>query len=371
MLRNVPRRVSTARTGTRYLVVGGHGFLGSHVVEALLARGEDRIRVLDIAPSPLFGAETAARRVEFFRADVRDRERVREACAGVDTVIHAAAMVNFWADLPFEYRPIRDVNVGGTENVVAACVEQGVQNLLYTSSSAVVISRDLLARPVALADESAPYARAPYLCHYIETKVLAERAVLAANGCGVLSTAAVRPGGLYGPRDRLFTPLVAAGRPGIGLRHNIIDHIYVENVVHALLLLDRHLSPDSRVRGQAYFVTNYPEHGAPPAHRSHFAFTSRLFAAFGHRSRLAPRPLLTAMAWASQKVIGASRGRLCAALGDLAKLRPASLALTRGTYYFTHRKAAAEFGYAPLYPEAEAFDITVRHFGSSRRAARP
>src|SRR5262245_22666342 len=68
LLRNVPRKVPTAKTGKRYLVVGGHGFLGSHIVEALLARGEDRIRVLDIAPSPLFAGEIEARRVEFVRA---------------------------------------------------------------------------------------------------------------------------------------------------------------------------------------------------------------------------------------------------------------------------------------------------------------
>src|SRR5262245_32282448 len=58
-VRTRPTKIGTARTGKSYLVIGGHGFLGSHVVEALLARGEDRVRVLDLRSSPLFAPEVA------------------------------------------------------------------------------------------------------------------------------------------------------------------------------------------------------------------------------------------------------------------------------------------------------------------------
>lgn len=362
--RNTPRKAPTARTGKTYLIVGGHGFLGSHVVEALLHRGESAVRVVDRVPSGLFAPELAAGRVAFYHGDIRDAACMRQACRGVDTVFHTAAAVNYWSDLPFEYDAVHAVNVQGTKQVIAACLAEGVKQLIFTSSVSVVVPRDVLRRPLELADETVPYPAAPFLCHYIQTKAEAEQLVRSANGQGSLLTAAVRPGGLYGPRDRLLTPSVAAGKPGVGLKSNIIDHIYVENVVHAFLLVEQHLRPGSPVGGQAYFVTNYaaPQPDGSFPDRSYFDFNSRLAAAFGRRFRLAPRLLMSALAWTAEAAIWASRGWIERYLGELGKLRPASLALTRGTYYFTHGKATAHFGYQPLYSVAEGVEITAEHF---------
>src|SRR4051794_7101692 len=77
--RHRPSRVPTARTGKAYLVVGGHGFLGSNLVEGLLARGEDRVHVFDAAPSPLFDEEIRRGAVVFHRGDVRDVKQVEAA----------------------------------------------------------------------------------------------------------------------------------------------------------------------------------------------------------------------------------------------------------------------------------------------------
>jgi sterol-4alpha-carboxylate 3-dehydrogenase (decarboxylating) len=361
--RNLPSKITTTRTGKRYLVIGGHGFLGSHIVEALLARGEDKVAIFDLSASSLFAAEVAAGTVQFHQGNVLDLERLKAACRGVDTVFHTAASVDFWSDLPFEYAAIHAVNVVGTENAIAACAAEGVGQLLFTSSAIVVVPRDLLAQPLELADENAPYPTAPFLNHYVATKGLAERAVLAADGRGALRTAAVRPGGMYGPRDTVITSSVAAGLPGIGRKDNIIDHIYVENVVHAFLLMETRLVAGSPLCGQSYFVTNYadPPPGARAEDRAYFAFNDRFFAALGRRFRLAPKGLISALAWTSQTMVRASRGRAARVLGELRKLRPASLTLSRGTYYFTHKKAAADFGYQPLYSEAEAIEITRKH----------
>jgi nucleoside-diphosphate-sugar epimerase len=350
-MRHRPGRVTTRKTGKSYLVVGGHGMLGSHMVEGLLARGEERVALLDMRPSPLFAGERA---VTVHTGDIADLGTVERACRGVDTVFHTAAAVNYWARRPFEYEPIHRVNVAGTQNVVAGCLSQGVQQLLHTSSTSVVVGHDIERRPLRYADETAPYAAEPYLCHYIRTKVLAEQAVLAADGR--LLTAALRPGGMFGPRELTIVPAVRAGFPGIGGNQNAIDHIYVENVVHAFLLLEARLSPDSPARGQAYFITNY-DGGA----ETYFDFNSRFSLAYGRRFRLAPAPLISALAWASETLTRASRGKL--KLGELAKLRPATVALSRGTYYFSDAKARRDFGYRPLYTIDEGIDITVRSTG--------
>src|SRR6185295_17356996 len=147
-LRHTPRHVPTTKTGKSYLVVGGHGMLGSHMVEALLARGERRVKIFDRAPSTLFDDEVRRGLVTFHRGDIRDRATVTAACRDVDTVFHTAASVNYWADLPFELGAIHAVNAAGTENVVEACVEAGVRQLMFTSSSSVVVTHDLERRPI-------------------------------------------------------------------------------------------------------------------------------------------------------------------------------------------------------------------------------
>jgi sterol-4alpha-carboxylate 3-dehydrogenase (decarboxylating) len=357
-MRHHPTRIATERTDKAYLVVGGHGLLGSHVVEALLARGERNVHVFDRAPSSLFADEVAEGRVTTLQGDIRDGAQVRAACRGMDTVIHTAASVNYWADLPFEYDPIHAVNVTGTQNVIDACLAAGVRQLMHTSSTSVVVGRDLARHPIAGGDEGLPYASPPHLCHYIATKVLAERAVLAASGPS-LATAALRPGGMYGPRDELLVAAIRARSPGIGARGNFIDHIYVENVVHAFLTLERRLTPDSPTAGQAYFVTNYSAAVGQPRCDSYYDFNVRFARAFGHEFRLGPRRLFSALAWTSQGLMLASRGRLERRLGMLAKLRPATLRLSRGTYYFSHAKATRDFGYEPLYPVDEAIALTV------------
>jgi sterol-4alpha-carboxylate 3-dehydrogenase (decarboxylating) len=164
---------------------------------------------------------------------------------------------------------------------------------------------------------------------------------------------------MYGPRDRLITANIARGAPGIGLRDNVVDHIYVENVAHAFLRLEPRLVAGSPVCGRAYFVTNYaPSTGSERMLDFNVRFASR----FGHTFRLLPPAPVSALAWTTQAAVRASRGRLSRALGEMGKLRPASVALARATYYFSHRRAAEDFGYEPLYTPDEAMDLTAAHW---------
>jgi hypothetical protein len=71
--------------------------------------------------------------------------------------------------------------------------------------------------------------------------------------------------------------------------------------------------------------------------------------------------VLSTVTRAAQAAVRASRGAADRYLGELRKLRPASLAIARATFYFSHRRAEADFGYAPLYTADEGMALTVRH----------
>jgi nucleoside-diphosphate-sugar epimerase len=112
------------------------------------------------------------------------------------------------------------------------------------------------------ADESLPYP-ARYLCRYPETKARAEREVLEADGRDGLSTCALRPHLVWGPRDNHLLPrLVQAAKAGrlvqVGDGRNRVSMSYVENAARAHLQAADALGPGSPVAGQAYFV-NDPE----------------------------------------------------------------------------------------------------------------
>src|SRR4051812_5630175 len=106
------------------LVTGGGGFLGRAIVAQLLARG-DRVRILGRADQPALRAAG----VEVVRGDVAQAGAVDAAAAGCEAVVHTAAKVGSWG----RAREFHDTNVGGTENVIAACQARGVGRLIYTS----------------------------------------------------------------------------------------------------------------------------------------------------------------------------------------------------------------------------------------------
>jgi nucleoside-diphosphate-sugar epimerase len=203
------------------LVTGGSGFIGRHLVEALLRRGE-KVRVLDLLP----GSDD---RVEFLIGDIRDRDDLMEACAGVDAVFHTAALTTQGASKE-EYDA---VNIQGTEQVINACIECGVSKLIYTSSASVVWDGSHIRR----GDESSLRYPSKYLDDYCASKAVAEQLVIQANGAatctGVLSTCSLRPHAVFGPRDTHFVPrLIMRARAGlithlVGNGRNTADFTYV------------------------------------------------------------------------------------------------------------------------------------------------
>ena len=206
----------------RVLITGGSGFLGRHIAARLLADGQS-VRLLGRDFGEVAGLLAAG--AEPLRADLRDRAAVVEACRGADAVVHSGALSAPWGP------PARfwEVNVGGTESVVAGCLRHGAGRLVLISSPSVIFSgRDHVA-----ATEAAPYPRR-FSSAYARSKAQAEQVVRAATA---LPSVILRPKALFGPGDRSLLPrLVAAARAGrlpqIGAGYNLVDITYVENAAH-------------------------------------------------------------------------------------------------------------------------------------------
>jgi len=137
--RKVPRQVMNVE-GARILVIGGAGFIGSHVIDELLATDVKEVVVYDnFARGKLSNLANSLRdkRCKLFPdgGDIRDVDILRKAVDGIDGVVHLAAM---WLLHCKEYpRTALEVNVGGTFNVLEACVAAGVTRLVFSSSASV------------------------------------------------------------------------------------------------------------------------------------------------------------------------------------------------------------------------------------------
>ena len=177
------------------LVTGGTGFVGTHVVRALLARG-GKVRAL---------ARPSSRRenladldVEIAEGDLTDRASLARAMRGVSTVYHVAADYRLWCKDPQDlYR----ANAGGTENVLSAAAETGVAKVVYTSSVAALGLTD----DGTPANETTPVFRERIIGHYKKSKYDAEQVALgwAAKGLPVVI---VNPSTPIGERDIKPTP---------------------------------------------------------------------------------------------------------------------------------------------------------------------
>ena len=122
--------------GSRFLVTGGSGFVGSHVVDGLVAAGAEEVVAFDkVVRDENLEQARAAGNVRSVQGDVTDREALAEAAAGVDGVFHLAVLPIGPSEA--DPRLALDVNVVGTFNVLEAAHEAGAKKIVYSSASSV------------------------------------------------------------------------------------------------------------------------------------------------------------------------------------------------------------------------------------------
>jgi NAD dependent epimerase/dehydratase len=184
-------------SGKNVLVTGADGFIGSHLVEALLAEG-CKVKAFVYYNSFnswgwLDGLEKdVLSRIEIFAGDIRDPNGVREAMKGVDVVFHLAALIA----IPFSYHSpdsYVDTNIKGTLNILQAARDFGTERVLVTSTSEVYGTAQYV--PI---DEMHPYqGQSPYSA----TKIGADRLAESFYRSFGLPVTIVRPFNTYGPRQ--------------------------------------------------------------------------------------------------------------------------------------------------------------------------
>ncbi|MCB1689612.1 MAG: NAD-dependent epimerase/dehydratase family protein [Halioglobus sp.] len=237
------------------LVTGAAGFVGSHLVKALLQRGL-RVRAL-VRETPL---DLQHPKLECVTGDIRNAAQMLQACAGINTVFHTAAMIATMGGsaVTAAYRDrAYAVNVTGTTNIIQACQAQGVQRLVYTSSVDTCFNGE---EDLHMDEHTAYATRLSSV--YQETKIPAEQAVLAANTPGGLLACALRPDGIWGAGGSLMLDILVeklkAGQmvTRIGGMGGIHDHVHVDNLVSAHLLAAGALVPGSPVCGKGYFISD-------------------------------------------------------------------------------------------------------------------
>ena len=227
------------------LVTGATGFIGANVARLLVERGED-VRVL-VRPTSDRG-NLAGLPVEIAVGDLRDGEAVRRAVRGCARVFHVAADYRFWAR---DARELYRNNVDGTIHVMDACLGEGVERVVYTSTVGTI---GLAALP-APCDETTQLRDGQLTSHYKRSKLEAERAVLAFAARG-LPVVVVNPSAPVGPWDAKPTP---TGQIVVDFVRGKLPAIVDTglNVVHVRDVAEGHLLAAERGRiGERYILGN-------------------------------------------------------------------------------------------------------------------
>jgi UDP-glucose 4-epimerase len=238
-----------------YLITGVGGFIGSSLARELLSRGEKVRGVDNFSTGNRQNIQEILDRIDFHEADIADLDAMHKACAGVDFVLHQAA-------IPSVPKSVLDplgsnrANIDGTVNVLVAARDAKVRRVVYAASSSAYGDTPTLPKHEAMKpDPISPYAVA---------KLASEQYMISFYRCYQLETVALRYFNIFGPRQdpsspysgvlaKFITQMLRGEQPTIhGDGEQSRDFTYIDNAVEANLLACH--SPAARAAGQVFNV---------------------------------------------------------------------------------------------------------------------
>jgi UDP-glucose 4-epimerase len=238
-----------------YLVTGIGGFIGSSLARALLARGEQVRGVDNFSTGKRENLTDILDRIDFREADIVDLDAMHAACAGVDFVLHQAAIPSVPKSVLDPLASNR-ANVDGTVNVLVAARDAKVKRVVYAASSSAYGDTPTLPKHEAMKpDPISPYAVA---------KLASEQYMVSFYRCYQLETVALRYFNIFGPRQdpsspysgvlaKFITLMLRGEQPAIfGDGEQSRDFTYIDNAVDANLLACS--APAARVAGQVFNI---------------------------------------------------------------------------------------------------------------------
>ena len=238
-----------------YLITGIGGFIGSSLARELLVRGEQVRGVDNFSTGKRENLTDILNRIDFHEADIVDLDAMHKACAGVDYVLHQAAIPSVPKSV-LDPLGSNQANVDGTVNVLIAARDAKVKRLVYAaSSSAYGDTPTLPKREDMKPDPISPYAVA---------KLASEHYLISFYRCYQLETVALRYFNIFGPRQdptspysgvlaKFITAMLRGEQPSIyGDGEQSRDFTYIDNAVDANLLACK--APAAKAAGQMFNV---------------------------------------------------------------------------------------------------------------------
>ncbi len=328
----------------RFLITGATGFVGGHIAEACLARGHAVTALVRPGSNVILLEATGA---TLCQGDLSDAAAVREAVAGADVVVHCAAKVGDRGPVE-EYRA---VNVDALRSLLEACRERPLQRFVHMSSLGVYEARHHYGT-----DESEPLP-ASHIDGYTQTKVEAERVAREFQVKHGLPVVILRPGFVYGPRDRVVLPkLIRKMSTGkihyLGGDQRALNTIYIRNLVDAVLLAVE----NPRAVGQVYNLTD----GESVSKRRFFEAVADGMG-LTKSKQLLPRPVAAGIVWLLRKhVVRATRA------GRKPIISHAQFKFLLLNLDFSIEKAKRELGYKPRYSFDQGMKETIAWYREHR-----
>ncbi len=327
----------------RILVTGANGFIGSHIVERLLADGYHVMGLVRKTSDLTF---LIGINVELVYGDITDLNSIFHATHNINIIVHNAGLASDWG----KYEDFERINVQGTKNIAEAALRNNVKRIVYMSSTAIhgFGSKTKM-------NENSPRNHKDF--PYSKSKQVAEDWLFDFGKNNHLEVTAIRPGNVFGPRDHTFMSkyLEAMERgKAAEINHGVSKTCptYVENLVRAVSLACMHKNAD----GEAFIITDGLD-------IDWHSFNKKLVASLGLKNKLNSFPYTLAY----------FAGYVLEKIFTLFKSKEAPLITTYRVqnggldYDFSIEKAKSILGFKPMVSPEDAISKTIDWYKRIRK----